>query len=70
MDSEHDCEYFAAIFRSVERFQQTGVSPCSLWHCNLTTLNTAGSIPFEREDQLASQEIVGAQDQRSSSIEV
>jgi hypothetical protein len=30
----------------------------------------AGSLPLEREDQLASQEIVRAQDQRSSSIEV
>lgn len=30
----------------------------------------ANSLPLEREDELASQEIVRAQDQRSSSIEV
>ena len=30
----------------------------------------AGNLPLEREDQLASQEIVRAQDQRSSSIDV
>jgi hypothetical protein len=30
----------------------------------------AGSLPLEREDQLASQEIDRAQHQRSSSIEV
>ena len=32
--------------------------------------HNGSSLPFKREDQLASEEIVRAQDQRSSSIEV
>ena len=46
--------------------------PRNYFHRHVVALDNimAGSLPFEREDQLASQKIVRAQDQRSSSIEV